>query len=262
MWTRQLLKENAKVAFRRNYWTCVLVSILAGFLGVTTVGGSVNFDFSQESSGTSGDVSQMISGGIPDYLVYALGGAVLIAFVIGICFSLLVTNVVKVGCNRYFLENREHKTDVSQLFYGFKQGRYGSNVWVMFLHDLYIFGWSLLLIVPGIIKTYQYALVPYILAENEDLDKDRIFKMSKEMMDGHKMELFVLELSFIGWALLGTLSLGMVGIFWTNPYMNATMAEFYSAVKAESLQNGTVLPHELPGVSPMQDVNMDMNMGM
>lgn len=256
MWTRGLLKENAKIAFKRNYWACVAVSVIAAFLGVSTMG-SIELNFNQNSS-ESGSTATILEG-IPSYIFYVLGAATLVAVIVGICFSILVTNVVTVGCNRYFLENREHKTEIGQLFYGFKQGRYGSNVWIMFLKSLYIFGWSLLFVIPGIIKAYSYMLVPYILAENENLDKDRIFEMSKEMMNGHKMEAFVLELSFLGWAILSTITFGVVGVFYVNPYIHATMAEFYSAIKAEALQNGTVMPHELPGVStPAPEMNMEM----
>lgn len=252
MWTRQLLKENAKVAFKRNYWTCVAVSLIAMLLG-GAAGGGIEFNINSEQQTSS---TEALMGGIPNYIVYMLGAATLIAVVVGLCFGILVSNVVTVGCNRYFLENREHKTEVGQVFYGFKQGRYGTNVLIMFLKGLYIFGWSLLFIVPGIIKAYSYMMVPYILAENDDLDKDRVFEISRDMMNGHKMEAFILELSFFGWSLLGALTFGILNVLYVNPYIQATMAEFYSALKAEALQNGTVMEHELPGVGPSMNDNM------
>lgn len=247
MWTRKLLKDNAKIAFRRNYWTCVAVSFIASILGVAVGGASFNFNFSTEEATTISGANIAFDS-IPDYIIYVLGAATLIAAIIGICFSLLVSNVVRIGCNRYFLENREHKTEVGQLFYGFKNGKYGSNVYTMFKQDLSIFLHMLLFIIPGIVKAFSYAFVPYILAENPDLETKRVLKLSSEMMKGHKMELFVLELSFFGWAILNTITFGILGIFWVNPYLSATVAEFYSAVKAESVQNGTVYPGELPGV--------------
>ena len=247
MWTRKLLKDNAKIAFRRNYWTCVAVSFIASLLGVAVGGASVDFNFSSDEAQTIGG-SNISFESIPDYIIYVLGAATLIAAIIGICFALLVANVVRIGCNRYFLENREHKTEVGQLFYGFKNGKYGSNVYTMFRQDLSVFLHMLLFVIPGIIKALSYAFVPYILAENPDMDTKRVLKLSSEMMNGHKMELFVLELSFIGWAILNTCTFGILGIFWVNPYISATMAEFYAAVKAESIQNGTVYPGELPGV--------------
>ena len=95
---------------------------------------------------------------------------------------------------------------------------------------------------------YAYMMVPYIIAENSSLDKNRVFKISRKMMRGHKWEAFVLGLSFIGWMILGALTGGIVNFLYVNPYMHATYAEFYSAVKAEALQKGIATAEELPGV--------------
>jgi len=249
MWTRQLLKENAKVAFKRNYWLCVAVSAIAMFL----MGGGVsigNTDVTKETESImKGELSiQQLIAQIPPGIFALLGLAVLVGLVLGFCILILVSNVAQVGCNRYFIENREHKTSVGQVFYGFQGGRYTSTVWIMFLKGLYIFFWSLLLWIPGIIKTYSYMMVPYIIAENSSLDKSRVFKISRKMMKGHKWEAFVLGLSFLGWNILGALTGGILNLFYVNPYMHATYAEFYSAIKAEALQKGIATAEELPGV--------------
>ena len=110
----------------------------------------------------------------------------------------------------------------------------------MFFRDLFILLWTLLLIVPGIIKSYSYRLVPYILSENPHMDRKRALELSQQMMDGHKMEAFVLELSFFGWFLLSALTCGLVGIFYVNPYLDATFAEFYVAIRTESIGKGLV----------------------
>ena len=115
--------------------------------------------------------------------------------------------------------------------------------------DLFILLWTLLLIVPGIIKSYSYRLVPYILSENPHMDRKRALELSQQMMDGHKMEAFVLELSFFGWFLLSALTCGLVGIFYVNPYLDATFAEFYVAIRTESIGKGLVAEGELPGYS-------------
>lgn len=258
MWTRRLLKQNGMIAFRRNYWACVAASFLAMLMGGSMVGSyNINFgntgdsgsiDATYNSGGMFSPESNMYFGNIPTELWYILGVVAIIGLVIGLGFSLFVSNVVMVGCNRYFLENREHKTSVGQIFYSFQDGRYGTTVWVMFLKSLYILGWTLLFVIPGIIKSYSYMLVPYILAENPHMNKDRVFELSSQMMHGHKWEAFELALSFIGWHLLGALTLGMVDIFYTCPYVNATYAEFYSALKAEALQKGIAFSGEFPGV--------------
>ena len=251
MWTRQLLKENAKVAFKRNYWLCVAVSAIAMFL----MGGGIGVNVGNTS--TTEETEALISGElrlkeliaqIPPGIYVVLGLAVLVGLVLGVCMLILVSNVAQVGCNRYFIENREHKTGIGQVFYGFQGGRYTSTVWIMFLKGLYIFLWSLLFWIPGIIKTYSYMMVPYIIAENSSLDKSRVFTISRKMMRGHKWEAFVLGLSFLGWSLLGALTGGILNLLYVNPYMHATYAEFYSALKAEALQNGIVTAEELPGV--------------
>lgn len=251
MWTRQLLKENAKVAFKRNYWLCVAVSAITMFLmggGIGVNAGNTNAQQETESILKGEQSIQHLIEQIPPGIFLALGAAVLFGAVLGICILILVSNVAQVGCNRYFIENREHKTNIGQVFYGFQGGRYTSIVWIMFLKGLYIFLWSLLLWIPGIIKTYSYLMVPYIVAENSDLDKSRVFKISRQMMRGHKWEAFVLGLSFIGWNILGAMTGGIVNLLYVNPYVHATYAEFYSALKAEALQKGIATSEELPGV--------------
>ena len=183
MWTRRLLKENGMIAFRRNYWACVSASLLAVFLGGGMAAGGYNFNFNNTENAGSIDAtysgggifppeSNMHFGDIPVELLYIIGVAAIIGMIIGLGLSIFVSNVVAVGCNRYFLENREHKTSVGQVFYSFQDGRYGATVVAMLLRTLYILGWSLLFVIPGIVKSYSYMLVPYILAENPHMDKN------------------------------------------------------------------------------------------
>ena len=271
MWTRKLLKQNGKIAFKRNYWACVAVCLIAMLLGGIS-GGSIDLNTGNNSlininnnnditidgiesfNEYSGmydveDTLEALFASIPGYVWTIAGVAVLIGAIIGIALRILVSNVMAVGCSRYFIENRDHKTSVGQVFYSFKNGRYGSTVLVMFFRELYVFLWTLLFIIPGIIKSYAYTLVPYIMAENTELDRKRALEMSRDMMKGHKWELFVLQFSFIGWHILGAITLGILNVFYVNPYMQATLAEFYSAVKAEAIQKGIVYQGELPGVS-------------
>lgn len=253
MWTRALLKQNAKEAFRRNYWMCVAVSFVTMVLmGGFSVGNSSTFNVSDVNNASGTNTSYNMDSfmefleQVPSYFWTIIWAAMAVGLIIGLCVSILFTNLVQVGCNRYFLENREHKTGFGQLFYSFQGGRYGTTVWVMFLKTLYIFGWSLLFIIPGIVKSYSYMLVPYILAENPSLDHSRVFKLSREMMNGHKWEAFVLELSFMGWLLLASFTGGILNIFYVNPYVYATYAEFYSALKAEARMKGILQSDELP----------------
>jgi uncharacterized membrane protein len=118
--------------------------------------------------------------------------------------------------------------NVSRVFDGFY------DLWcavkLNFLVALFTFLWSLLLVVPGIIKSYSYSMSFYILAENKGISALEAIRRSKEMTEGHKMDLFVLSLSFIGWIILGVVTLG-IGYIWIIPYMTATTTNYYINIK-------------------------------
>ena len=102
--------------------------------------------------------------------------------------------------------------------------------------------------IPGIIKHYEYYMVPYLVAEYPDMDSREVFRLSKEMMDGNKLDTWVLELSFIGWYLLGLL-ICCVGMIFVEPYVEATMAELYLKLREERLgvpRNGNRVHHPDP----------------
>ncbi|MEG0177635.1 DUF975 family protein [Anaerorhabdus sp.] len=116
----------------------------------------------------------------------------------------------------------------TDVFQGFN--RYGRVVGFYFINSLMIFGWLLLFIVPGLIKIYSYSMAPYILKENPDMTILEAITKSRELMDGHKMDLFILELSFIGWILLSIITFGVVGLY-VSPYLSVTIANFYRDLK-------------------------------
>lgn len=121
---------------------------------------------------------------------------------------------------------------MSNMFCMFRDGNYGRGIAVPLLSAIYTFLWTLLLIVPGIIKSLAYALTPYVAKDHPELSADDCIHESQEMMRGHKWELFLLLLSFIGWILLSILTLG-IGMLWVVPYVQVSMAHFYEDVKAE-----------------------------
>jgi uncharacterized membrane protein len=114
---------------------------------------------------------------------------------------------------------------------GFQDG-WGNVVLVMFLKNLFLMLWTLLFIIPGIVKIYSYRMVPYILKEHPELSGTKAITLSRQMMNGHKWNAFVLDLSFIGWIILSALTLGILHIFYVGPYIQATDAELYEALKA------------------------------
>lgn len=124
-------------------------------------------------------------------------------------------------------------------------------VLTQFLRRLFNALWFLLLIVPGIIRSLGYFAVPFILAENPHLHYRRVIRLSLDMTQGYKWDIFVTFLSFLGWYLLDVCTLGILGIFYVNPYCYATQAEMYRFLRTRALENGIATLEELPGVQPL-----------
>ena len=158
-----------------------------------------------------------------------LGGIFLLIGVISCLLRLLVFNPLEIGCRSFFTVNSDEPAELSEIKAGFNP--FGRNIGAMFLRDLFIALWSLLLVVPGIIKAYSYRMVPYILAEDPDISGRDAITLSRQLMDGQKWNTFVLDLSFIGWDLLSALTGGLLGLFYVNPYKHATGAELYQVLR-------------------------------
>ena len=163
----------------------------------------------------------LISGVASSVAAFLPAGALAISIVIVPAFTLSTVRV-------YLMVIKDIKPTVGDAFCGFDD--FWGAFKVTFLVGLYTFFWSLLFIIPGIIKGYSYSMAIYILAENPGKSARECIRESMEMTDGHKMELFVLNLSFIGWALLGAFTFGIAYI-WVLPYMNATIANAYQSLK-------------------------------
>ena len=216
MWNRQQVKEQAKQIMKRNYWKMFVVTLIASILTgeKTTIIERVQ-DFT--SNNLSYD-SQPI--------FYSF---ISVASILGILYTIFIGNVIVVGKNGYFIKNHDENPELSEIFKGFK-GNYLNVVKIMFLMDLKTLLWLLLLIVPGLIKAYEYSMIPYLLAENPNLSASEAFSLSKQMTTGQKMNLFVLDLSFLGWIILGLICCG-IGILFVLPYPEATRAEVYLNLK-------------------------------
>lgn len=247
MWKRSELKERAKTALHRNYWITVAVTLVVGLLSGEFFNSSGN---SARTGSNNIDSIKSIFDLIP--LPWLIGIAV--GIISGsIIYSVLVANPFEVGACRFYEENSEHKARFGLILDGFKNGAYVSNVITIFFRDLYTLLWALCLIVPGIVKSYEYKMIPYILAENPEISRERVFEISKAMMDGQKLDAFILDWSFIGWDMLRILTLGIVGILYVNPYEKATWAEFYKVMRENALESGIVTREELPGLQKEMD---------
>lgn len=128
--------------------------------------------------------------------------------------------------------HREESVDLENLFDGFRGGRYTRVFCALFLVNLFTFLWTLLLIIPGIMKAFSYALTPYILLDEPELTAKQAISRSCEIMQGRRWKLFCLYFSFIGWGILCLLTFG-IGFLWLVPYMNASVAAFYEDARAE-----------------------------
>ena len=230
MWTRVELKQNAKIVLKRNYWLTFAIILVSQFI-----------------VGVAGDLSSII-----DIMVHfevdVPKSIVMGASVFSLLVTIFIAGPVMVGRKRFMMQSREYDTEFSALFSGFNSQEFWNNVRVMLVKEIKITFWSLLLLIPGIIKAYEYYFVPYILAENPNLPQHKVFAISKEMTRGYKWDIFVLELSFFGWYLLGALCLG-IGSFFVMPYPEATFAELYAAQRAHVLSAGIVTENELCGFS-------------
>ncbi len=219
MWTIKELKALGKQAFKNNYWVSVVAALILGIAiaGVTTyLSVNTGQDFSEASSNSSMTFS-IVAG---------------TSSIVTLLLNTFVFRPLEIGGRHFFLNNSDGRANIYDFLDGFRFN-YLNNVLTMFLRDLFVALWTMLFIIPGIVKMYAYSLVPYILTENPEIGAMDAIKLSNEMMKGHKMNAFLLDLSFIGWILLTILTFGLVGVFFANPYMYATDAELYKAIKAD-----------------------------
>ena len=244
MWTRRELKERAKAAFKANYWRCVLVAFILALLIGGGAGSSVRknetADLTTEQQkamallAEDDNLGRLVEGmeklsALPSSKIkISLGGLGLVGFLL----SILVFNPLIVGCYRFFLQNSRGPAKLNELGAGFR-GDWGNVVLVMFLKNLFLALWTMLFIIPGIVKAYAYRMVPYILKEHPELSGTQAITLSRRMMKGHKGDAFVLDLSFIGWILLSALTFGILHLFYVGPYIQATDAELYKVVRAD-----------------------------
>ena len=233
MWNRAELKMRGNMAFKKNYVSAVVVALLMGIFG-TVSGESSARRVSENSDIYSGILFNvgMITG--------LLAGIATVVILIVLVAKVFVGNLLKMGGYRFFILNQTAQPGIGTLLDGFRSGHYVNIVLTMFLRDLFTALWSLLLVVPGIVKHYEYLMVPYIIAENPAMDYKEAFQISKQMMDGEKMEAFIMDLSFLGWYLLSAVTCGLLAIFYVNPYVQASFAEMYTFNKQKAYQEGYI----------------------
>ena len=230
------LRARARAGLAGNWGISIAVAVVASLLGGLIAGGSflpeleVTVPFStpaiqdildtlqrladkMDKGIQVGNMTLSFRGGILGFAAFLLGG------------------VLQLGYADFLLKQHDGKeTDFRDLFSKFDF--FGTGFAQRFLRGLYCLLWSLLFIIPGVIKEYSYAMTPFILAENPNLTASQAMRLSEDLMDGYKAELFILSLSFIGWNILAMFTLNLGNII-LNPYKNAAYAAFYRQLQAE-----------------------------
>lgn len=228
------LKRRGSFRFRANYWHAVLVALVYFLLngGAVTISRRFNTTTTTTNSSFSYNASYSLADDPTLQWITGLAiGVILIAAAVGFAFAIFVINPINVGVQTFFLRNSSGEAEGFHLGDGFKYN-YLNVVKTMFFTILWILLWMLLFIVPGIIKSYSYRLVPYILAENPDIDTNEALMRSEQLMRGNKWETFIYDLSFIGWYILGIFFL--VSVFWVQPYKRSCDAELYRLLAGKS----------------------------
>ena len=220
------LRAKAWESLKGKYWMAFVVVLVSGLLG--SIGTGI-----LTGAQSILDIVQMVDLSEVDSTVLLgailLTGVASVGGIIGFLISVFVGNAVTVGVSNYFIKNTDSKPSFRDAFSGFKV-KYGRNIGTLLLVGIKAVLWSLLFIIPGIIKAYEYAIIPYILADDPEISSRDAFRKARQLMKGNKWRLFKLEFSFIGWFALSCLTLG-IGAFFLMPYVDAAIAEFYVELK-------------------------------
>ena len=279
MWIRSELKERGKISFKRFYWKSVLVCficlLLSGGIGsgvsnrisdtyTSTINNNYEDDYTDweyydedeyiDEYYYDEEIDQEFNNALESFESIFMGGffvlfigIIIVAALIGFVIKLLIVYPIEIGKNNFFMGIREEEKTLDSLIFVYKSGQLKNTIITMFMKGLFQTLWTLLFIIPGIIKAYEYRMIPYILSENPEISRKRAFEISKQMMKGNKWNTFVLDLSFLGWQILSGLTIGILGIFYVNPYVQGTNAELYAYLREDALKNGYVSSDELIG---------------
>lgn len=203
------IKEKSKTIFLPYYIYCLIIVMISFALAGLRWG--------------------MISYG---FIAFRLAGQQLLfefLMTISVLIGFFITMPLSVGVKSFFLNLTRGEAELKDIVSPFKKS-YDRVVIVLFLRNIKVILWSVLLIVPGIYKAYEYAMVPYILADNPNVSNKEAFERSKKMMSGNRINLFKLQFSFAGWYILASIPL-FAGFMFLSPYTQTATALFYENVK-------------------------------
>lgn len=245
MWTRKELKNSAKDFLRENYKSAFIVCLIVILLTSTHISTDLTdkeLEFYMEKEGivfmstnTPIKLENMVFNFITSKtystpIIFISSGLFLFLTLAFILFNIFIGPVLLVGQAGFFLKGFKGDVNTKNLWPDFKyRDEYFNIVQTIFIRNVYLILWILLLVIPGIIKAYEYRMVTYILANEGIMSPNEVITRSREMTKGHKWDIFVLDLSFILWDLLGYITFGLGGYF-VAPYKEATFAKLYEAL--------------------------------
>ncbi|MHB1454757.1 MAG: DUF975 family protein [Saccharofermentanales bacterium] len=249
MWERSDLKQRAKAVLKKDYWKAFLISFVIAFAaggtsGSGTAGSGVQFrmddndNFFTKLANFDFDWATIVA-------ISGIVGIVIMTMVLfGIAIRVFLGYPLEVGGRRYFIQTAQETEANGYFAFVFQSGHYMNVVVSMILKDVQLFLWTLLFIIPGIIKSFSYRMVPYILAQNPTIGAKRAIELSRQMTRGSKFNIFILDISFFWWYMLGLLAC-CIGVIFVRPYVDMTMAELYIDLSKNALANGFCTPEEL-----------------
>jgi len=219
--TSKDIRRLARESMQGNWGVSILICLIFVFL---RGGYSVDLDVEE---------LETLFGELPKFLSVYLTVVGSIASILGFV-NFILGGVLELGHTAFLLKQQDRQAlSVKELFSQFH--RFGQGFLQALLRGLYVFLWSLLFVIPGVVKTYSYFMTPYIMIDYPELSANEAITWSRQAMDGHKFDLFCLHLSFIGWAILSLLTLG-IGDLFLLPYMYASYAVFYRNVICPKIQ--------------------------
>lgn len=275
---RKGMKVAAKKAQRKHYWMIVAICLFASVFGVAYTSSTLSVSTPQTEDSTQsndmydvlqdlavgnendatfgrrrGVIASLLNSFASGSMVIAVADAinsvthnggvsiavpVILSLAVYIFVWLFIQETYRIVMARMLLEGRSYnKLPASRFFYPIHTRKWPRMAWTMFVENVFLFLWSLT-IVGFFIKQYSYRMVPYIVAENPNIEALDAIRLSRRMMKGHKWECFVADCSFLGWYLLNLITFGLSGIFYSNGYNAAFFAEYYVYVRSMAKTTG------------------------
>ena len=176
----------------------------------------------------------------------------LIAF-LGSILTIIIAGILEIATVCFYLEFTNKNSETKFNYFLESLNRWKDGILGVLWTYLWTFLWSLLLFIPGIIKSYSYKMIFFILAENPGISVRKAMNMSKAMTKGFKWDLFVMDLSFVGWGILSLLTLG-IGLLWLEPYIRTSTVYAYKYLKERVIASGVLTEADF-SANKIEEVN-------